>query len=142
MKLFIYNPKKYNPLIFIIAKVSSKDEVDNIETFANDIFQLLIDNKTATDKNTLIFSIIKDFDKTTENLILPSKKSNADLVDKCTNKENTNILNNIIIDILINIDSEFFLEFVFSNNNTKILIHTININLSSLSKYYKITNNI
>ena len=127
MKLFIYNPKKYNPLIFIIAKVSSKDEVDNIETFANDIFQLLIDNKTATDKNTLIFSIIKDFDKTTENLILPSKKSNADLVDKCTNKENTNIINNIIIDILINIDSEFFLEFVFSNNNTKILIHTINI---------------
>lgn len=142
MKLFIYNPKKYNPLIFIIAKVSSKDDVDNIETFANDIFQLLIDNKTATDKNTLIFSIIKDFDKTTENLILPSKKSNAELVDKCTNKENTNILNNIIIDILINIDSEFFLEFVFSNNNTKILIHTININLSSLSKYYKTINNI
>jgi hypothetical protein len=142
MKLFIYNPKKYNPLIFIIAKVSSKEENDNIELFANDIFQLLIDNKTATDSNTLIFSVIKDYDKTTRNLILPSNKSNAELVNNCINKENTNVINNIIIDILIHNDSEFFLEFVFSDNNTKILIHTININLSSLSKYYKYINNI
>jgi hypothetical protein len=76
MKLFFYKPKQFSPIIFLIVKISSNDELEKIEAWTHELFQILIEQKEATEENILVFSIIKDHEKSTINLILPSTKSN------------------------------------------------------------------
>jgi hypothetical protein len=131
MKLFFYRPIKFNPLLLIITKISQKEEIDKIESFAHDIFQMLINENKATHISIIIFSVIKDYDKTTENLILPSIKSNKALIELCN--QNTKLINNIIVETLIKSDCECYFELL---DNT-LLINQINLNLMSLAKFYK-----
>jgi hypothetical protein len=133
MILFFYKPKQFSPLLFIIAKLESKDEYEKLEALTNEVFQILIDQKEATEQNILIFSIIKDYEKLTINLILPSTKSNQKITDNC--HSNLKLMNNMIYNMLVNLDTEFYLELT----NSKILIHPIKLNLMALSKYYLIT---
>jgi len=130
MKLFFYKPKKFSPILFIITKLSNKDEMEKLEAWTNEIFFMLIEQGEATQENILIFSVIKDFDKLTENLILPSTKSSPTLTDRC-HKE-TKFVNSLVVETLRNSDTEFYIELT----TYKILIHQVKINLMSLSKFY------
>jgi hypothetical protein len=132
MKLFFFKPKKFNPLLIFVSKISSTCELEKIETMSNDIFHILMDNKDATEENILIFSIIKDYDKTTTNLILPSTKSNQILTNRC--HIDTKFMNMIVNEILINSDTEYYLELI----DSKIKMHMVHLNLMSFANFYSI----
>ena len=132
MKLFYYKPKQFSPILFLITKISTKDEMEKLEAWTNELFQILIEHGNATEKNILIFSVIKDYDKSTENLILPSTKSSSTLTERC-HKE-TKFVNNLVIETLRKSDTEFYIELL----PAKVLIHDIKLNLMALSKFYLI----
>jgi hypothetical protein len=133
MKLFFYKPKQFNPIIFLIVKISHNDELQKIEAMAHELFLILMEQKAATEENILIISIIKDHEKATMNLIIPSTKSNENLVNRC---HNTNFVNALVIETLKKSDTEFYIEL----GQSKIFIHTIHLNLMGLSKFYKLYN--
>ena len=133
MYLFIYKPNHLNPILFIITKLSDPEELEKLHTLTDEIFLILMDEKIASDESILVFSIINDYDQKTENLILPSIKSNNDLVNKYCNE--TNNVNKTIVDILENNDTEFYLEI----NNDKILLHMKHININGYAKFYNLT---
>lgn len=132
MNLFYFKYHKYNPFIFIIVKIDIESEMELLEAWTNEIFQILLDENKATLDNILIFSIIKDYEEKTINLILPSTKSNTKLVTECEN--NTELLNKAIVDTLLYTDSDFYFEIT----NSKIKMHMINISLAPLAGYYKV----
>lgn len=132
MNLFFFKSNKFYPLLFIIAKLSSNEEFEYLEKYTNDIFQILINKKEATEENILIFSIIKDYNKSTINLILPAIKSNVTLSERCFN--DTKFVNSIIIEILKKMETEFYFEL---NNDDTVIIYLIKVNLMGLIKYYK-----
>lgn len=130
MKLFYYKPEQFNPIIFLITKISKKDEMKELEDWVNKLFQILIEHGNANDQSILIFSVIKDYNKTTENLILPSTKSNKKLTERC-HKE-LKFVNDLVVKTLINSDTEFYIELLLD----KVLIHENKLNLMAFSKFY------
>ena len=132
MKLFFYKPKRFSPLIIIVAKIESKDNLEKIEAMSSEIFQILIDNNDANEENILVFSIIKDYDKSTTNLILPSTKSSQNLTNRCL--VDTKFMNAVIIETLKNSDTEYYLELT----DCKIYMHMTHLNLMALANFYSI----
>jgi hypothetical protein len=132
MKLFFYKPKRFSPLLIIVAKIGSSDELEKIEAMSSDIFQILIDNNDANEENILVFSIIKDYDKLTTNLILPSTKSSQTLTNRCL--IDTKFMNAIIIETLKKSDTEYYLELT----DSKIYMHMTHLNLMTLANFYSI----
>jgi hypothetical protein len=132
MKLFYYKPKQFNPLLFLIIKISEKCEMEKLEARVNELFQILIEHGNANQENILIFSIIKDYDKSTENLILPSTKSSPKLTKRC-HKE-TKFVNNLVVETLRNSDTDFYIELL----PEKVLIHEVKLNLTTFSKFYSV----
>ncbi len=130
MKLFFYKPKRFSPLLILISKISSKDELEKIEAMSSEFFQILMDNNDAKEENILIFSIIKDYDKSTTNLILPSTKSSQTLTQRCL--EDTKFMNAIVIETLKNCDTEYYLELT----DSKIFMHLKHLNLMALAGFY------
>jgi hypothetical protein len=130
MKLFYYKPTQFNPIIFLITKISNKDEMKKIEDWANKLFQILIEHGNANDQSIIIFSVIKDYNKTTENLILPSTNSNQKLTERC-HKE-MKFVNDLVVKTLTNYDTEFYIEVLLD----KVLIHEDKLNLMAFSKFY------
>ena len=133
MKLFFYKPKQFNPIILLIVKISNNDELQKIEAMAHEFFLILMEQNVATEENILIISVIKDHEKATINLIIPSTKSNDNLVNRC---HNTNFVNALVIETLKKSDTDFYIEL----GQTKIFIHTTHLNLMGLSKFYKLYN--
>jgi hypothetical protein len=130
MKLFYFRPKKYEPIQILVSKIENEKELIKLEELTSELFQYLYDQKEASSESILIFSIIKDYNHSTENLILPSTNSSPELVQRC--HENTDLLNGLIVDTLTKTDCEYYFEF----KNDKILHHPINLNLGSLGQYY------
>jgi hypothetical protein len=130
MKLFFYKPIQFNPLLLLITKLSSRDEYAKLEAITKDIFQILIDHKLASEENILIFSVIKDYEKSTINLILASTKSNPTLTKRCYNE--TKFINEIIVESLKKMDSELYLDI----QDHKIVIVQQQLNLMAFSKFY------
>ncbi len=130
MKLFIYKTDNIKPLIFLICKLSSKEEFDKLEAISCDIFSLLIEHDYANKENILIFSVIKDFDKKTINLILPSIHSDEIMTKKC--QDDTQFINELITNLLKYEDSEVYMEIL----NSKIIFHEMTLNLGNLSNYF------
>lgn len=130
MRLFYFKPKVFDPLLIIVCKISNDEEYDKIESLTGDIFQTLIDQKEATNKNIVIFSIIRDHSKSTINLVLPSTKSNLKLTDRC--HKDRHFLNSIVIETLKHTDTEFYMEL----ENEMITINPVKLNLMSFSKFY------
>ena len=131
MKLFFYKPDSFNPIIFLITKISNNDEAEMVEALSHELFHILVDHKYATNENILIISLIRDHDETTTNLIIPSTKSNEKLVTRCTNEKN--FINSLIVTTLKKFDTEFYFEY----ESSQIKIHPINLNLHSLAAFYK-----
>jgi hypothetical protein len=130
MKLFFYKPKRFNPLIFLICKLSNKEELEKLEAWTTEIFQILLEENEATNENILIFSIIKEFEKSTVNLVMASTKSNQTLTNRCY--KDKVFLNAVIVETLKKSNSKFYIELT----NEKVLIHQKELNLSSLSQFY------
>ena len=132
MNLYFYKPKQFSPLIFIICKLSNGEEYEKLEAFGEEVFQILMDMNEANETNILIFGIIKDYEKSTINHIMPSTKSSITLTNRCHN--DTKFLNSVIIETLIRTDTTFYIEVT----NDKIRIHQTHLNLMGLAQFYSI----
>ena len=130
MKLFYFNPKRFSPLLIIVAKLDSNESVEKLEAYSSEIFQILIDEKEADETNIIIFSVIKDHEKMTMNMILPSTKSNMEFVKKC--EEDVQLVNKIIVQTLMKNNTKFYFEIL----ENKILMHMKEINIGNLAKFY------
>ena len=130
MKIFFFNPMNNSPLIILLLKIKSIEEEQQLETIADDIFTVLLEEKYITNEAILVFSIIKDYSQTTCNLILPTIYSNKDIVEKYY--ENTKLLNSIIVEVIKNTDCDFYFEI----KKNKIIVYNKQLNLMSFANYY------
>jgi hypothetical protein len=130
MNLFYFKPYQFKPILIIVAKLDTEESVKKLEAYTHEIFQILIDEKEADESNIIIFSVIKDHEKSTLNLILPSIKSNINLVTKLEN--DTQLVNKIIVRTLMKSNTRLYFEL----KEDRILIHSNKLNLEQLIKYY------
>jgi len=130
MKLYYFNPKQFKPILIIVAKLDNEESMEKLEAYTNEIFQILIDEQEADETNIIVFSVIKDHEKSTINLILPSIKSNMNLVTKL--EDDTQLVNKIIVQTLMKSNTKLYFEL----REDRILIHSDNLNLEQLTKYY------
>lgn len=94
LDLYYFNLREIKPIIFIITRINSEEEEKLLEDNSSILFETLIENKFAEDSNILIFNLIKEHQGKIINWILPSKKSNKNILEKIEN--NKDIINNII----------------------------------------------
>jgi subtilase family serine protease len=130
MKLFYFKPNQFKPILIIVAKLDNEELMGKLEAYTHEIFQILMDEKEADETNIIVFSVIKDHDKSTINLILPSIKSNINLVTKLEN--DTQLVNKIIVQTLMKSNTELYFEL----KEDRILIHSDKLNLGDLTKFY------
>lgn len=130
MKIFFFNPINNNPLIILLLKIKSVEEEQHLESIAYDIFSILLEEEYITKESILVFSIIKDYNQTTCNLILPTIYSDKDIVEKYY--ENTKLLNTIIVEIIKNTDCNFY----FGIKKNKLIVYDKQINLMAFANYF------
>lgn len=130
MKLFYFKPNQFKPILIIVAKLDNEESVEKLEAYTHEIFQILMDEKEADETNIIVFSVIKDHEKSTMNLILPSTKSNMNLVTKL--EGDTQLVNKIIVQTLLKSNTELYFEF----KEDRILIHSEKLNLGDFTKFY------
>jgi hypothetical protein len=133
MKLYFFKPKEFNPLLFIIVQIDDIESMNKLETLTNEIFQILIDRNDADDTNILIFSIIKNYEYSTINYILPAINSSEKLIMLL---DNNIYVNNFIVSVLKNTFVEYHLEIL--DDEIVIYINEIKYKLDNLINFYKI----
>ena len=134
MQLFYYNKNITKPIIFILVKILSNEDEIFLEEHTETIFKILIDNNLATESDILIFNLIKEYEEKIINWILPSTKSNLQIVNKI--ETNTALVNNIIYQTIINSSCSNLLELNMNTDSLKITIKECDINLSFLSNLF------
>jgi hypothetical protein len=134
MELFYYNKNITKPIIFILVKILSNEDEIFLEEHTETIFKILIDNNLATESDILIFNLIKEYEEKIINWILPSTKSNLEIVKKI--ETNTHLVNNIICQTIINSSCSNLLELNMNTESLKITIKECDINLSFLSSLF------
>jgi hypothetical protein len=122
---------KVKSIIFLISRISSYQEQIEIEEKKDDFFRLLIENNLAETDSIIIFSLIRDYNESTINLILPSTNSNEKVINKLV--DNTLETNNLISETIIN--NESTIKLVFENNEI-LLFYETNI-LNEFIYFYK-----
>jgi len=132
--LFYYNEKKVKPFIFLITKISNEYELKLLEDYTENIFKILIDNQLSNDSDILIINIIKEYESKIINWILPSIKSNNQIVKTIEN--NTELINNIIITILENMNCKTEIKLNENNEELNIIIKDCDHNLSFIANEY------
>lgn len=132
LDLYYFNNKITSPIIFLIVRVFSEKDEKFIEENVDYIFKSLIDTDLAVESNILILNIIKEYNSKIINWILPSKKSDNNIVKQI---EKNNIINQIIIETIKNINCETYLTFT----NDELKIQDCKFNLDFLiEQYYNI----
>lgn len=134
MQLFYYNKNITKPIIFILVKILSNEDEIFLEEHTETIFKILIDNNLASESDILIFNLIKEYEEKIINWILPSTKSNLQIVNKI--ETNTALVNNIIYQTIINSSCSNLLELNMNTDSLKITIKECDINLSFLSNLF------
>lgn len=134
MELFYYNKNITKPIIFILVKIVSNEDEIFLEEHTQTIFKILIDNNLASESDILIFNLIKEYEEKIINWILPSTKSNLEIVKKI--ETNTALVNNIIYQTIINSSCSNLLELNMNTDSLKITIKECDINLSFLSNLF------
>jgi len=94
LDLYYFNLREIKPLIFIITRINSETEEKILEENTSILFETLIENNFAEESDILIFNLIKEYQGKIINWILPSKKSNKQILKKIEN--NKELINNII----------------------------------------------
>ena len=135
IELFYYNKKFLKPFIFFITKITNSNEELILQENTENIFKILIDNNLSSDSNILIFNIIKEHESKIINWILPSIKSNKDIVNKIEN--NRELVNTIVTETIKNSNCETVISLsIDKENNTNIHVRDCNINLGFLTEIY------
>jgi hypothetical protein len=130
MIVYVYKPIKYNPIILLVSKINKPDELELIENMADELFNYLIEENYANLTNILLISIIKDYDKTTESLVIPSINTNKEIINYCEFSQFTNI---IIVETIESSNTLFYFDIT-----NKIKIYNKQLNLGFLGNYYKL----
>ena len=133
MLVYVYKPYKYNPIIILLSMVSCEEEFIYLEDSTDELFGYLFNNNYADTTNIILLSVIKQYDKTTSSLIIPSIHTNQDVINYCDHVQFTN---NIIVDTIKNSDSIFYHDIDMSTNKMK--IYDKSTNLSHFASYYRI----
>ena len=128
--LYYFNLKEIKPIIFIITRISNILDENILEENSNFLFNSLIENKFAEETDILIFNLIKEHQGKIINWILPSKKSNKNVVDKIEN--NKDLINGIITTTLKNSNCKTLIS--LSKNELK--IKDCDIDLAMFSEIY------
>lgn len=128
--MYFYEHVKIKPIIFIIVKVMSDDMEKYLKDNTDLIFQFLIENNYANDKNILIFNVIKEHKNKIINWILPCKDSDKNVLSKI--ESDKDLVNNIIIHTLRNINSKVCMHF----DKFELKISPCNVNLSCYVDIY------
>ena len=128
--LYYFNLKEIKPIIFIITRISNILDENILEENSNFLFNSLIENKFAEETDILIFNLIKEHQGKIINWILPSKKSNKNILDKIEN--NKDLINGIITTTLKNSNCKTIIS--LSSNELK--IKDCDIDLAMFSEIY------
>ena len=130
LDLYYFNLKEIKPIIFIITRISNILDENILEENSNFLFNSLIENKFAEETDILIFNLIKEHQGKIINWILPSKKSNKNILDKIEN--NKDLINGIITTTLKNSNCKTIIS--LSSNELK--IKDCDIDLAMFSEIY------
>ena len=130
LDLYYFNLKEIKPIIFIITRISNILDENILEENSNFLFNSLIENKFADESDILIFNLIKEHQGKIINWILPSKKSNKNILDKIEN--NKDLINGIITTTLKNSNCKTIIS--LSSNELK--IKDCDIDLAMFSEIY------
>jgi hypothetical protein len=130
LDLYYFNVKEIKPIIFIITRINSEIEEKILDSHADFLFNSLIENKFAEESDILIFNLIKEYQGKIINWILPSKKSNKNILEKIEN--NKDIINNIIITTLKKTNCNTLI----SISNDELKIKDCDLDLEMFSEIY------
>ena len=128
--LYYFNLKEIKPIIFIVTRITNILDENILEENSNFLFNSLIENKFAEESDILIFNLIKEHQGKIINWILPSKKSNKNVLDKIEN--NKDLINSIITTTLKNSNCKTIIS--LSKNELK--IKDCDIDLAMFSEIY------
>jgi hypothetical protein len=128
--LYYFNLKEIKPIIFIITRISNILDENILEENSNFLFNSLIENKFAEESDILIFNLIKEHQGKIINWILPSKKSNKNILDKIEN--NKDLINGIITTTLKNSNCKT----IISLSKEELKIKDCDIDLALFSEIY------
>ena len=129
LDLYYFNLKEIKPITFIITRISNETDEKLIEENANFLFQSLIENNFIEESDILVFNLIKEHQGKIINWILPSEKSNKNILDGIENKD---ILNTIITTTIKNSNCNTIIS--LSKNELK--IKDCDIDLGMFSEIY------
>jgi hypothetical protein len=115
LDLYYFNLKETKPITFIITRLSNQTDEQIIEEHANFLFQSLIENNLIEDSDILVFNLIKEYEGKIINWILPSEKSNKNILKGIENKD---VLNTIITNTIKNSNCNTIIS--LSKNELKI----------------------
>jgi hypothetical protein len=128
--LYYFNLKEIKPIIFIITRISNILDENILEENSNFLFNSLIENKFAEESDILVFNLIKEHQGKIINWILPSKKSNKNILDKIEN--NKDLINGIITTTLKNSNCKT----IISLSKEELKIKDCDIDLALFSEIY------
>jgi hypothetical protein len=132
--LFYYNKKFTKPFIFFITKISNEKEELMLQENTENIFKILIDNNLSSDSDILIFNIIKEHESKIINWILPSIKSDKQILKKIEN--NRELVNTIIVETIKNSTCETSISLTDDKDDLNIHVRDCNMNLGFLTEIY------
>ena len=115
LDLYYFNLKETKPITFIITRLSNETDEKIIEENANFLFQSLLENNFIEDSDILVFNLIKEYEGKIINWILPSEKSNKNILEAIENKD---VLNSIITTTIKNSNCNTIIS--LSKNELKI----------------------
>lgn len=130
LDLYYFNSKEIKPINFIIARIFDEIDENLIETHAHFLFESLINNNFVEENDILIFNLIKEHKGKIINWILPTEKSNKEVLKSIEN--NKDIVNEIIVNTLKNINCNT----IISLSNEEVKIKDCDIDLSMYSEIY------
>ena len=129
LDLYYFNLKETKPITFIITRLSNETDEKLIEENADFLFQSLIENNFIEESDILVFNLIKEYQGKIINWILPSEKSNKNILDGIENKD---VLNTIITTTIKNSNCNTIIS--LSKNELK--IKDCDIDLGMFSEIY------
>jgi hypothetical protein len=123
MYLYFFNDDIYEPYKIFIIRIESITDYEIIINNTIEIFQSLIDNDMANKDNIMIFSLIKEYTKSIENIILPFSHKNISYADKC--EEDQTYLHNLIKNVIKNYNCNLCFEFKDNILEKEIINHNL-----------------